>query len=184
VLQGCETVAHIWGFYLHIRGIMRTLYLLRHAKSSWKDDSLRDFDRPLKGRGREAAEQIGKVLASEGLNSPLVISSPAVRARETTQLVLQSAGVDVDPRFDERIYEADVPALLEVVSSIPESASTAILVGHNPGFENLLSFLTGDDRHMPTCALARIEFDAASWREVSEASGRVESFITPKELAE
>ena len=161
---------------------MRTLYLLRHAKSSWKDDSLRDFDRPLKGRGREAAEQIGQVLARENLAATLVISSPAVRARETTQLVLKSAGVTTDPRFDERIYEADVPALLEVVSSIPDSAATAMLVGHNPGFENLLSFLTGDDRHMPTCALARIDFAAASWREISEASGRLESFITPKDL--
>src|SRR6201999_1920982 len=97
---------------------MRTLYLLRHAKSSWKDDSLRDFDRPLKGRGREAAEQIGKILASGKLlsasqTSPLVISSPAVRARETTKLVLESAGLEFEPRFDERIYEADVRTLLE-----------------------------------------------------------------------
>ena len=166
---------------------MRTLYLLRHAKSSWKDDSLRDFDRPLKGRGREAAEQIGQVLAAEKLTGAalLVISSPAVRARETTQLVLQTAGLTLDPRFDERIYEADVPALLEVVSSIPDSAQTAMLVGHNPGFENLLSYLTGDNRHMSTCALARIEFaDAVSWSDVSEHSGRLTSFVTPKDVAE
>jgi phosphohistidine phosphatase len=162
---------------------MRTLYLLRHAKSSWKDDSLRDFDRPLKGRGREASEQIGQVLAAEKLRSLLVISSPAVRARETTQLVLRSAGLATDPRFDERIYEADVPALLEVVSSISDSSPAAMLVGHNPGFENLLAHLTGDDRHMPTCALARIEFaDAGSWSEVSEATGHLAWFVTPKDL--
>ncbi len=164
---------------------MRTLYLLRHAKSSWKDDSLRDFDRPLKGRGREAAEQIGQVLGAKKPGGLLVISSPAVRARETTQLVLKSAGLTTDPRFDERIYEADVPALLEVVSSIPDSASTAMLVGHNPGFENLLAYLTSDDRHMPTCALARIGFaDAGSWSDVSEASGRLDWFVTPKDLPE
>ena len=164
---------------------MRTLYLLRHAKSSWKDDSLRDFDRPLKGRGREAAEQIGKVLGAGKMGPLLVISSPAVRARETTLIVLHSAGMDVEPRFDERIYEADVPALLEVVWSIPDSSSSAMLVGHNPGFENLLSYLTGDDRHMPTCALARIEFaDAGSWRDVSERSGRLDWFVTPKDLPE
>ena len=161
---------------------MRTLYLLRHAKSSWKDDSLRDFDRPLKGRGREAAEQIGQVLAAEKARVSLVISSPAMRARETSQLVLQSAGMDLEPRFDERIYEADVPALLEVVTSIADSSQTAMLVGHNPGFENLLSYLTGDDRHMPTCALARIEFDSASWRDISESSGRLDWFVTPKDL--
>ena len=161
---------------------MRTLYLLRHAKSSWKDESLRDFDRPLKGRGRKAAEQIGQVLAAEKLESPLVISSPAVRARETTELVLQSAGLDVGPRFEERIYEASVRTLLEIVQSIPDSSKTAIMVGHNPGFENLLSYLTADSRHMPTCALARIEFDLGSWSDVSEETGRLELFVVPKEL--
>jgi phosphohistidine phosphatase len=163
---------------------MRTLYLLRHAKSSWKDDSLRDFDRPLKRRGREAAEQIGKILKAEKPKSLLLISSPAARARETTNLVLQSAGLKHEPRFDERIYEADVRTLLEVVESIPDKTTTAMLVGHNPGFENLLSYLTGDDRHMPTAALAKIEFEAESWSEVYEGSGTLASFVTPKDLAD
>lgn len=172
---------------------MRTLYLLRHAKSSWKDDSLKDFDRPLKKRGREAAEQIGQFLAAEKVVSsagkaaalaPLVISSPAARARETTALVLKSAGLKFEPRFDERIYEADVRTLLEVVASIPDKATTALLVGHNPGFENLLSYLTADDRHMPTAALAKIEFEAGSWSEVAEGSGTLESFVTPKDLGD
>ena len=166
-----------------MRGFMRTLYLLRHAKSSWKDETLRDFDRPLKGRGRKAAEQMGQVLAEEKLKSPLVISSPAVRARETTELVLRGAGLKIKPRFEERIYEADVRTLLAVVQSIPDSSNTAIMVGHNPGFENLMSYLTGDNRHMATCALAKMEFDVASWGEVSEEeTGRLEMFVTPKEL--
>ena len=163
---------------------MRTLYLLRHAKSSWKDETLRDFDRPLKGRGRRAAEQMGQVLAEEKLKSPLVISSPAVRARETTELVLESAGFGIEPRLEERIYEADVRTLVEIVRSIPAASDTAIMVGHNPGFENLLSYFTGENRHMPTCALAKIEFDAASWSEVSEETGRLELFVTPKDLEE
>jgi phosphohistidine phosphatase len=163
---------------------MRILYLLRHAKSSWKDDTLSDFDRPLKGRGRRAAEQMGQVLAEEKLKSPLVISSPAVRARETTELVLESAGFKLQPRFDERIYEADVRTLLEVARSIPDSSDTAILVGHNPGFENLLSYFTGDNRHMSTCALARIEFDVRRWSEVAEEKGRLELFVTPRDLDE
>jgi phosphohistidine phosphatase len=163
---------------------MRTLYLLRHAKSSWKDDTLSDFDRPLKGRGRRAAEQMGQVLAEEKLTSPLVISSPAVRARETTELVLESAGFKLQPRFDERIYEADVRTLLEVARSIPDSSDTAILVGHNPGFENLLSYFTGDNRHMSTCALAKIEFDVGRWSEVAEEKGRLELFVTPRDLDE
>ncbi len=173
---------------------------------------MRDFDRPLKKRGREAAEQIGKVLAAEKLVSaaakpsssaakrkaqtadsssasaksspPLVISSPAARARETTALVLKSAGLKLEPRFDERIYEADVRTLLEVVASMPDKATTAMLVGHNPGFENLLSYLTGDDRHMPTAALAKIEFDTESWSEVAEGAGTLASFVTPKGLSD
>lgn len=167
---------------------MRTLYLLRHAKSSWKDDSLSDFDRPLKGRGRKAAEQIGQVLVEEKLlstaQSPLVISSPAVRARETTELVLESSGLKLKPRFDERIYEADVRTLLQVVHAIPDESDTALLVGHNPGFENLLAYFTGDMRHMPTAALAKIEFDVKTWKKVSEGAGRLEWFVTPKELME
>jgi phosphohistidine phosphatase len=163
---------------------MRTLYLLRHAKSSWKDETLRDFDRPLKGRGRKAAQLVGQVLAEEKLESPLVISSPAVRARETTELVLESAGLKVKPRFEERIYEADVRTLLAIVKAIPDSSGVALIVGHNPGFENLLDYLTGDSRHMPTAALAKIEFDVESWSEVAEESGRLELFVTPRELAE
>ena len=143
---------------------------------------LRDFDRPLKRRGRRGAEQMGQVLAEEKLTSPLVISSPAERARETTKIVLESAGFKSKPRFEERIYEADVRTLLKIVKSISDSEDTAIMVGHNPGFENLLSHLTGDSRHMSTCALAKIEFDVASWSEVSEGSGRLELFVTPREL--
>jgi phosphohistidine phosphatase len=127
---------------------------------------------------------MGQVLAEEKLKSPLVISSPAVRARETTELVLESAGLKVKPQFEERIYEADVRTLLAIVQSIPDLSVVTIMVGHNPGFENLNEYLTGDGRHMPTCALAKIEFDAASWSEVSEESGRLEMFVTPKELEE
>lgn len=143
---------------------------------------MRDFDRPLKGRGRDAAEQIGKVLAEENVGKLLVISSPAVRARETTEIVLRSSGLEVEPRFDERIYEAEVRTLLEVIASIPDKAATAMLVGHNPGFENLLGYLTGVDRHMSTGALARIEFQSKTWSGLAEGAGKLESFVTPKEL--
>ena len=134
---------------------MRTLYLLRHAKSSWKDASLRDFDRPLKDRGRKAAKRIGKHLAAEKLNDPLVICSPAVRTRETAEIVLKSANLRVEERFDERIYEASLRDLLQVVSEIPDDKQVVILIGHNPGFEELLAFLTGEGRRMPTCALGK-----------------------------
>lgn len=163
---------------------MRILYLLRHAKSSWNDLSLRDFDRPLKKRGREAAERIGKQIAVENLSNPLVICSPAVRTRETAEIVLESANLAVEPRFDERIYEASLGELVQIVTEISDETQVAIMIGHNPGFEELLSFLTGEHRRMPTCALAKIGFRDVSWKDVRAGEGSLEWFIAPKELPE
>lgn len=164
--------------------MLRTLYLLRHAKSSWKDDSLADFDRPLKGRGRDAAEQLGKRLASEKLKDGVLICSPAVRTRETADIVLKHSRLRMDQRFDERIYEASLRDLLQVVAEIPDDRQTAMMIGHNPGFEELLAFLTGQARRMPTCALAKIKLEVASWKDVRAREGSLESFITPKGMLE
>ncbi len=161
---------------------MRVLYLLRHAKSSWNDPTLRDFDRPLKKRGREAAERVGQRIGLETLSNPLVICSPAVRTSETAEVVLANANLQVEPRFDERIYEASLRELVEIVTEIPDDNEVAIMIGHNPGFEELLSFLTGDHRRMPTCALAKIRFGKVSWTEVRAGEGSLEWFIAPKEL--
>ena len=163
---------------------MRTLYLLRHAKSSWKDVTLPDFDRPLKDRGRKAAKRIGKHLTREKLSEPLVVCSPAVRTRETADLVLKNAHLRVEVRFEERIYEASLRDLVEVVSEIPDDKQVAIMIGHNPGFEELLAYLTGEGRRMPTAALAKIKFDVESWKDIKEDQGTLEWFITPRELGE
>ena len=143
---------------------------------------MRDFDRPLKGRGRKAAPLIGERLAKEKLKSPLVICSPAVRARETAELVLKSAKLSVDQHFDDRIYEASLRDLLQVVAEIPDARQTVIMVGHNPGFEELLEFLTGEYRRMPTAALAKVKLDVESWAEVKAGEGSLELFVAPKEL--
>lgn len=161
---------------------MKTLYLLRHAKSSWNDSSLRDFDRPLNDRGKSDALLIGNHLASENLSDPLLICSPALRTRETAELVLSNANLHVEPRFDDRIYEASLRDLLQVVSEIDDEKRVAMLIGHNPGMEELLAFLTGETRPMPTCALAKIVFDV-SWKDLKANDGTLESFVTPKELS-
>ena len=163
---------------------MRTLYLLRHAKSSWKDATLRDFDRPLKDRGRKAAKRIGKYLADEKLKDLLVVCSPAARTRETADILFESAGLDVEVRFDERIYEASLRDLMQVVLELPEEEKVAILIGHNPGFEELLAYLTGEFRRMPTCALAKIKLEDGSWKDIREDAGSLQWFVTPKELDE
>jgi phosphohistidine phosphatase len=145
---------------------------------------LRDFDRPLKKRGREAADRIGERLAAEKLGNPLVICSPAVRTRETADIVLKSANLQIEPRFDERIYEASLRELVQVVNEIGDETEVAIMIGHNPGFEELLSFSTGEHRAMPTCALAKISFGDVSWQDVRAGEGSLEWFIAPKELPE
>ena len=123
---------------------------------------------------------IGKHLASENLSDPLVVCSPALRTRETADLVLTNANLDVEPRFDERIYEASLRDLLQVVSDLDDAKSTAILIGHNPGFEELLAFLTGETLQLPTSALAKMVFDVVSWKEIKANAGSLEWFVTPK----
>lgn len=162
---------------------MKKLLLLRHAKSSWEDTSLPDFERPLNERGLRAAPTIGRYMREQKLQPDLVICSPAKRTRETIALVLEAAGIKRDVRYDERIYEASVSTLLEIVSQIEDDKAEVLLVGHNPGFENLLERLTGESIRMPTAALARIALDAERWREIAAQSGQLELFVTAKELA-
>jgi phosphohistidine phosphatase len=145
---------------------------------------MRDFDRPLKGRGRDAAKQIGKRLANEETQPQLVVCSPAVRTRETADIVLKHGALKGDITFDERIYEASLRDLLLVVADVPDDKQVAMMIGHNPGFEELVAFLSGEPRRMPTCGLAKIRVEAASWKDVKAGEGTLEWFIAPKELAE
>ena len=161
---------------------MKTLFLLRHAKSSWKDDTLNDFERPLKKRGLADAQLIGKLIRQRDLPLDLVISSAAERARQTTHLVLMSADRQVETKFDERLYEAGMRRLLTLVSRLDNQANAVMLVGHNPGFEELLKTLTGEVHAMSTAALAGIEFEVDDWSQIKARMGKLTLFITPKEL--
>ena len=161
---------------------MRTLYLLRHAKSSWKDESLVDFERPLAGRGRRACETIAGLIRTEQIEFDLLISSTAIRARETIERIRQVAKLRSELRFDERIYEASVDRLLEVISKIENDRKNVLLVGHNPGFEELLQLLTGDAERVPTACLAKIKFKISKWSEVEANQGTLEWIVRPKEL--
>ncbi len=161
---------------------MRTLYLLRQAKSSWKDATLPDFERPLKGRGRDAAEQMGRFLATKKVTVGALISSPSVRTRQTIDIVLRHVELGAEPQFDQRIYEASLSALVQVLSEIPDDTKAAMLVGHNPGMEEMLAFLTRESRHMPTCALAKISIAGSSWKEAQRGAGKLEWFVTPKDI--
>lgn len=161
---------------------MKTLLLMRHAKSSWKDAALRDFDRPLNRRGLLAAPLMAAFMRRKKLRPDLILASPAERARQTAALVIEHAGLSSELRYDERIYEADAPRLLEVVSQADERADELMLVGHNPGMEDLIKALTGADELMPTAALARVELDVEKWARVRPQTGRLAWVARPREL--
>jgi phosphohistidine phosphatase len=161
---------------------MKTLYLLRHAKSSWKDETLADIERPLNGRGRKTSETIGGVLKKEKVNLDLVLSSSAVRARQTTELVMAAANISTELRFDERIYEATAQKLLAVVKQIEKGRKNVLLVGHNPGLEKFLELLTGSVETMPTGTLSKVNLRASTWESVSSEAGTLEWIVRPKEL--
>ncbi len=161
---------------------MKHLFLLRHAKSSWGDASLSDFARPLNERGLDAAPRVGRELAARGALPDFVLASPAVRARATAELALAAANFDVSIKFDERIYAASVGRLFEVLSEIDDAYTTVMLVGHNPGMEELLAHFTGELRPVPTAACARLTLDVDGWRQIHEARAQLDWFIKPREL--
>lgn len=161
---------------------MKTLLLLRHAKSSRDDPGLLDFDRPLATRGRQDAPTIGKALKKREPLPDLIIASLAVRAKETIEAVIEAAKLDIQPQFDESIYGASSDELLALVHHLPKNSSCVLLVGHNPGFEELVGRLTGAYEPMPTAALASIAFQVDDWADVQDKAGKLAWLLTPKQL--
>ena len=172
---------------------MKRLTVLRHAKSSWDDRSLDDFDRPLNARGWEAARRMGRELSERGMRFDFVLASTAARVRETIDGLEEHYRFDAPIRFEPRIYMARASELLELVHAMPEDANSALLVGHNTAVERLVIKLTSEDgvglrrrveEKFPTAALAAIELPAKSWSEVDAGMGRVVELIVPKELSD
>lgn len=169
---------------------MKRLALLRHAKSSWAEPALDDFDRPLTRRGRKAAEAMGAELARRGLEFGAVRVSPACRARETFGHFQSGLGRPLDAIFDERIYAASAPTLLGIVTELPDAADSALLIGHNPGFQRLAAMLaapgdparSGIESHYPTAALALIDLPVDRWSDVEPGTGSVATWLKPREL--
>jgi phosphohistidine phosphatase len=111
-----------------------------------------------------------------------VLSSPAERARASAAIVVKAAQIDAELRYDERIYEATIEQLAEVVAQLDDAVDEVLLVGHNPGMAELIEYLTGEAREMPTAALARLRLDVESWSEVHELCGQLESLVKPKDI--
>ncbi|HEY6804522.1 MAG TPA: histidine phosphatase family protein [Pyrinomonadaceae bacterium] len=156
---------------------MRFLYLLRHARAASAPSTSSDFDRPLTAEGRAQATRVGQVIAAEGLTEVAVITSPALRARETTELVLAGAGLSIAPRFEPRIYDAERATLLSLISEVDDAYRTLILVGHNPGVENLLRFFTREVHPVPPAALSKIRLEIDNWSEVNSSGAHLEWLV-------
>jgi phosphohistidine phosphatase len=154
----------------------RTLILFRHAKSD-QSSSEADIDRPLNPRGQRQAPETGRWLAENVDGIDLAVVSPAHRARTTWELASAELGRQPETRVDDRVYNASVPDLLDVIHDLPDDARTVVLVGHNPGTEDLASLLTNESVSLPTAAIAVLGSDAAwssageSWASLRE-SGR------------
>lgn len=165
---------------------MKTLFINRHAKSSWKDNNLNDFDRPLTKRGHLAAPFMAKQLKEKGEEFDLILTSPANRAFTTAQYFAKE--YDYDHKFIEEahsIYLADHGTILTIIDNMPNEFNRVMIFGHNPGLTNLANVLTGETLgNIPTAGTVKINFDVDSWEEVTPGSGTLEFFDYPKRYKE
>ncbi|MBA3859042.1 MAG: hypothetical protein C0507_19215 [Cyanobacteria bacterium PR.3.49] len=161
----------------------KTLYLFRHAKSSWDDPALTDFDRPLNKRGEKAAPLMGKVMRARDVCPSIIICSPAKRTRQTAKLALKKAGLDeAEIVFKNDLYLATTGGLLEIIHKTDDLLSTAMLIGHNPGLSELVYLLTGVEEAFPTAALACLRLNVAHWKDVRTGCGKMEWIVRPRQV--
>jgi phosphohistidine phosphatase len=169
---------------------VKHLYLLRHAKSSWDDASLADHDRPLSKRGRGAARKVADYVQETGIRPELVLTSPSQRTRETLELV-EPALAEAEVRFEPELYGASEAALLATLHGLPDDVESVLLLGHNPGMQQLAVALAGRGdadlvqrlrTKMPTAALVALTLPVDTWDEVTVGKGELVSYVVPREL--
>ena len=165
---------------------MKTLTIVRHAKSSW-ETSVDDHDRPLNDRGMSAAPRVGSAIAEKGKVPDIIISSTALRAATTAKLIAKEIGIeDSLILYDEQLYLASIRDYEEVISRLNEEDGTehVMVVSHNPGSHELCHYLTGDDSidRFITCAVARIDLDIEFWGQIGSKTGKLIEFFTPHDI--
>ena len=170
---------------------MKTVTLLRHAKSGWDDAVARDFDRPLNAKGRKAAQAMGRHLKRLGLGFDHIVASPAQRVMETVADLAAGYGAAIEPAWDKRLYRASAATLLDVARETPADAGRLLMIGHNPGLEDFVLMLTqGGEPDMiaaaeekyPTATLAELSFDIDDWASLAPNHGTLTRFVRPRDL--
>jgi len=170
---------------------MKQLAIFRHAKSDWGNPGQTDFERPLNKRGRKAAKKVGRVLREQGFACDQIVCSPATRAKETVERF--EKGYESLPAlsFEPRLYMCSTGTLIEVINALPDEAQTVMIVGHNPGFHDIVLRMTKSDgngyrekvgANYPTGAFALIHFPVECWADVDPSSGEIRQVIFPREL--
>ena len=161
---------------------MKTLLVLRHAKAMDAVGGSRDFDRALSERGRIQAQSIGEFIKTRNEKFDLILSSPALRARETAEIVISAAELHSDIRFQQEVYEASRQVLRALLLKIDDAVSSLMLVGHNPGLEDLVFDLTGRPEHLSPATIAKIGFEAEHWHQVKGNSGTLDWLVKANQL--
>jgi len=170
---------------------MKSLYLMRHAKSDWGDYTLPDHERPLNERGCEAAAKMGAYFDTNGISPALILCSTAKRTRETLDILISNSGITAPTEYCADIYEASVQTLMSLIKDKGANNSSLLMIGHNPGFHMLGLELSKPSEgnayqkllhRLPTGALMEIEFDGETFSEIASQTGHLRSFIRPKSL--
>lgn len=162
---------------------MKTLLVFRHAKSSRKDDTLDDHDRPLNKRGNQTAPRMGRWIAEQNAVPELILSSTAKRAKSTAKKAAKAMGYEGKIRYDKSLYLAEPSAYLQAVQTHAKAQTRVMIVGHNPGLQDLVQAMTGMEQALPTAALAEIRLAIASWQDLqSDTTGELCHLWRPRDL--
>lgn len=162
---------------------MKKLYLIRHAKSSWKNLDIDDFERPLNKRGEKNAPFMGEILKNQDVIPDLIISSPALRAKTTAKIIAKKIKYRKKVTYEKKIYEASSSDLLQILHSIDDTNKIVFLVGHNPSLNDLAEYFVEFYNNIPTCGVVEIVFNTKKWSKIVQENAQLLSFDYPKKYS-
>ncbi len=162
---------------------MKTLILMRHAKSSWKDPYLKDRDRPLNEIGKKEIPVMSELFVEQELLPEVILSSSAARARQTVEMLVEASGFQGEVQYLDSFYMAECQQYLDAIKALPNKLERVMIVGHNPGLEGLLQILSGQLKSLPTAAIAYISLPIQSWRDLGDGvAGELIGLWQPRDL--